>query len=789
MLRRWLGLLALLTGLMVWLPAGAQLRPAWSLLEDAGSEWTLADVQARGAEFRPFVRDLPWRTPGYTRAALWARAELPATERPETLWLVLSMPHVAHAQVWIQTRDGQWQPLAEAGLQVPHAQWPLDTAKVSFEIHPEPGRPLRLLLRETGRTIPAFDASLCRPRECLSADRHTDLFSAILAGNQMLAAFGYLLLFCVWRQAALALMAGAVAAYGLYELSLNGLAFQHLWPDATSWAPRSLVVLMGMGQLLLSLAVATFLGLRRVALPLRVVLITTWLAMGVALAATLWGDYRTLAPLVNSLTGFCGLLTLALTAWARWRRLPMAGWTAMAMGASVVAGLPRYAFVLGWLEYGPVMWWTTPAVLLLSHLILLVALVQRMARLRGAELAAQAQLLEERTARAEQLELQVSLRTVELRDALQDAHEQHEQRSRLLAYIGHDLRAPLAATVSYLRMMGSPGQRDQQLRATVEQSVAYQLALIDELVEFSRGELRELDLVPAPIYLHGLLRELAEQGELLAREHGNTFRAHIATELPAVVMADAKRVRQLLLNLLSNACKFTSGGTVVLSITTGSAPYGWRFEVADDGRGISAEDQQHLFEPFWRAAPQEGEDRLPGSGLGLSVARHIVQAMGGQIDVQSAIGQGSRFVFELPLPPGEAAQVMLPSEGAGQVAAEGLLDLPAGQLALVLDAPLSHADRVAELLFAVNADVRRVDADAPLPAADMLLCDPMLLDAGALARLRAWRQEAPQRRCIALLDRPADPAAAGLFDAEIYKPASVAALRASLLCMAGTPST
>jgi len=784
---RWL---CLVLALLASAPLQAQAQPAWQLLEDPGGRLTLAEAQARIDEFRPHRPTGPLRTPGYTGTALWARLELPTAEPPETqqqaLWLVLTLARIEHAELWVEARDGSWQH-AQAGLLVPHAQWPLDTSSVTFELHPEPGRPLRLMLRESGRTLASFDAQLCRPHDCFADSRFTLLAITVLAGNQMLAAIGYLLLFCLWRQAAFVLMAGSVAAYGLYELSLHGLAFQYLWPQATGWAPRSLVLLMGTAQLLNSLAVAAILPLRRAALALRWALIAVWLAMAGALLVALWGDYRAVAPVVNAITGLCGLLTLLLAGWACWRRLPMAGWTALVMGATMAGALPRYAYVLGWLELGPVMWLTTPTVLLLSHLILLAALVQRMARLRSSELSAQAALLEEREARGRELEQQVEQRTGELRVALHDAGLLHQQRSRLLAYIGHDLRAPLAATVSYLRLLdgnGGRGRRDQQLRASVEQVVAYQLALIDELVEFSRGELHELDLLPAPLYIHGLLHELAEQGELLARGRHNSFQAQIAAELPPVLVADAKRLRQLLLNLLSNAAKFTVNGRIELRVTPGSAPDRWRFEVADNGRGISPEDQAHLFEPFWRALPAAGEERRPGSGLGLSVAQHIVQAMGAQLELHSGIGQGSRFVFELTLPMGRAEEVLLPGDGAGPLddRATGLGDAPQdeGQLALLIDAPLHHADRVAELLFAANHEVRRLEAGAELPAGDLLLLDPALLDAAGLLRLRQWRVEGPARRCIALLDRPPAPGTADLFDASLYKPVSAAALLAEL---------
>lgn len=765
--------------------APAAFHEAWQLLEDLEGTLTLQEVQQRMADFRPHAAAVPLRNPGYTRAALWARLDLPPPTHDETWWLMMTLRRVELAQVWLDAGAGQWRLLAEAGLQVPHRQWPMDSASPIFEVQREAGQPLRLLLRTAGRNGGAFDAVLCRPRECHEDERYIHLAIWVLAGNQMLAAVAYLLMCALWRKGAFALMAAAMAVYGLYELSVHGQAFQYLWPNATDWTQRSLLVLMGMAQLLQSLSVASILPLRQAPRLLQLTLAGVWLALVVALSLAAWGDYRSVAPLINAASGLCALLTLGFTAWAFRRRLPLAGWTGLIMLGSVLGALPRYAYVLGLLKMGPAIPLTTPTVFLLSHLILLGALVKRSAQMRQAELEAQAQLLQERAARGRELEQQVAERTAQLSEALHDASQLHQQRSRLLAYIGHDLRAPLAATVSYLRLLDGRSPRDHQLRASVEQGVAYQLALIDELVEFSRGELHELDLVPAPLYLHGLLRELAEQGELLAGQRHNRFLANIAPELPPVVLADAKRLRQLLLNLLSNAAKFTTEGRIELSVQPAAAPQAWRFEVTDSGCGIGAEDQARVFEPFWRAPPQEGElHGRPGSGLGLAVARHIVEAMGGQLTLHSAPGEGSRFAFELVLPIGRAEDVLLPNEGSGHADAFAT-DLPPGLMALVIDAPLAHADRVVELLFAANADVQRLSPDADLSSAELLLCDPALLEAQALARIRAWRAASGARRCIALLDRPLAPELAELFDAQLYKPVSAAALLAGLLCLPG----
>lgn len=184
----------------------------------------------------------------------------------------------------------------------------------------------------------------------------------------------------------------------------------------------------------------------------------------------------------------------------------------------------------------------------------------------------------------------LNARTASLNAALHDAGAAHADSHRMIAYLGHDLRAPLGTILHYVHLLASSsGLLSRHYQEVIERSVTHQLELIDELMEYTRGELEHLKLSPAPTYLHAFLEELAHQGELLAEQRGNRFKMLIDDNLPAVAAIDAKRLKQVLLNLLSNASKFTESGSIRMRVEVESSPAPLlRFSVADTGLGIPA---------------------------------------------------------------------------------------------------------------------------------------------------------------------------------------------------------
>jgi signal transduction histidine kinase len=181
-------------------------------------------------------------------------------------------------------------------------------------------------------------------------------------------------------------------------------------------------------------------------------------------------------------------------------------------------------------------------------------------------------------------------------------------------------------------------------------SARHLLQLIEEILSYARMEAGREQVRPERTTLRDLLDEVAALTEPLARERGLAFRVQHAdgTEL----VTDVPKVRQILLNLLTNAVKFTEEGEVELGFEEDQDHV--RLLVRDTGPGIDPENQERIFDPFWQVAHPQTR-RTGGTGLGLSVARRLARLMGGDLDVRSAPGQGSTFIVELPrkvgLPP------------------------------------------------------------------------------------------------------------------------------------------
>jgi signal transduction histidine kinase len=234
----------------------------------------------------------------------------------------------------------------------------------------------------------------------------------------------------------------------------------------------------------------------------------------------------------------------------------------------------------------------------------------------------------------------------QLAAAAAGAAGKHEAET--LSYIGHDLRAPLASIVGYTRLLRQTGTPEQaeHLRA-IERSASYQLTLIDEILEFATHELKPLDIQRTPVELAGLLEDVAQQAYILSLQQDNRFELLAETELPARVSTDTRRLQQVLLNLISNAAKFTHGGLIGLTVRAGRQTHDeavLEFTVSDSGPGIDPQLQPSVFEAFVQAEARPGS-----AGLGLYIARSIVKNLGGDLRLESRPGAGSRFSFALPV--------------------------------------------------------------------------------------------------------------------------------------------
>jgi PAS domain S-box-containing protein len=248
------------------------------------------------------------------------------------------------------------------------------------------------------------------------------------------------------------------------------------------------------------------------------------------------------------------------------------------------------------------------------------------------------------------------------REARRAADMANQAKSEFLARMSHELRTPLTGILGYAEILrGDRTLTERQLHGVgvIQQSGQHLLTLINDILDFARIEAGKLELSVTEIPLARFLRVIADIIGVRAEQKQLAFRCDIAADLPLGVLADERRLRQVLLNLLANAVKFTDHGEVSLRVSF-SPPGRLRFEVRDTGVGIGEDRREAIFQPFEQAGDMQ--HRFGGTGLGLAISRQLVRLMGSDIEIESRLGEGSAFWFELDLPVVQAHAATASSE-------------------------------------------------------------------------------------------------------------------------------
>jgi CheY-like chemotaxis protein len=237
-------------------------------------------------------------------------------------------------------------------------------------------------------------------------------------------------------------------------------------------------------------------------------------------------------------------------------------------------------------------------------------------------------------------------------EAAQKASEAaNRAKSEFLANMSHELRTPLNGILGYAQILKqNPTMSPQQQRGLniIQKSGQHLLLLINDILDLAKVEAGKIKLHPQPLNLSKFTSDVCEMMQTRAEAKNLTCSKKIGP-LPQPVLSDEKRLRQVLVNLLGNAIKFTNQGSVTLLVETCPGDNGLtRFQVTDTGVGIAPEHLKTIFDPFEQVGDHIHQER--GTGLGLVISWELVKLMGGTLQVKSELGQGSIFWFDIPLP-------------------------------------------------------------------------------------------------------------------------------------------
>lgn len=749
------------------------LTPYLELHEDASARLDVAAI-SNSAQFQPATT--PLLRPDYTKAALWLKLTLTnTTSLPMTRWLSIQPARLQEVSLFTQ-RDGRWQ-RSDAGSSVPFDKHPLAVLGAVFPLHLAAATSTTVYVRIAGQTSIVIAPTLWEPMAFQQASTGQIIYDCLFLGGLALTALYALLMFATLRERTFLFHSIAMLSYCLFEVSFSGYGLMFFWPRATTWATSS-ILFFGILTAISLLVFIRDLLMTRHRLPRWDRVLKILLAvLPLLLLALPWVSYRTLAP-ISLVIGSLALLAIVVTTLLTMRRhFSAVRFYLLAFSLALIGNIARNLSVYGlihsteWLNY------VRPLYTVIGSLFMLTAVVDNISRAKKSKVKAQQQLLKTYSSYQTKLEQEVAERTADLHAALAETRSANQARSRLLAYISHDLRAPLATIISYVhRLNRDANTQALAYQSTIEHYAQHQLELIDDLVEYARGELDQLELHATPMYLHAWLASVTRQAKLLAAQYGNHFSAVLDAQMPAAVRVDPKRLRQVLLNLLSNAAKFTNAGSIVLRVdleTLAPPQVALTFTVTDTGSGIAQPALERIFEPFERLQSEQ-----QGSGLGLSIARQIVRNMGSELEVDSVPGQGSRFSFRLLLDTAPESEIVLPLHTG-----MGLAHVGQGRRVLVVDDDAASRDYLLEMLAAADFDVvLAADGSAALQQLQRQTCDVVLTDQcmphrDGWALLQQMRRHYPAIPVVLCSATPPQPPAGMVgigaqlhFDASLLKP-------------------
>ncbi|PTQ91105.1 hybrid sensor histidine kinase/response regulator [Agitococcus lubricus] len=624
-------------------------------IEDKSQQLTWQQVATR-QDWQAQTQEKPYF--GYSTSAYWLKVNL-HHHHPQAIdrLLEISYPLLDDIQLYLVQGQSELRQSYQLGDRFAFDQRPIRHRLFLVPLHVEPEKNYTLYIRVVSTSGLQVPLSLWESHRFQEYDHHRQLLLGVLYGAFLImAAYNFFIWLSV-REKSYLIYVAFVMVYTLLLTTVDGLTFQYLWPTLTIWNNKAIVIILALALFLSMLFSRYFLHTQRFNPRIDRLLIAYMLLMILIAGLACVMPYRQMIIITIVLSAGVALL-LITTGILNWRagnraaRFFVCAWLFLAAmvllyDLSQLHLIPKTTLTNIALQIGE----------LCEVLLLSFALADRINLSRQQEQQAQLLLMnEERRANAEreqhlQTKLKAQEEEIKAKQAIYQAQSESRAKSLFLATMSHEIRTPMNGVLGMTELLQNTEltPQQQQYLQVIHSSGSALLNIINDILDYSKIEAGKMDIELIDMDLDKLLLECASIFSLTAEQKQLEFLASIEPQTPLFIKSDPTRLRQVLLNLLSNAFKFTHRGCISLRVHAEENQQQAElcFEVSDTGIGMTEEQQTRLFTAFHQADASTTR-QFGGTGLGLSISKRLIDLMQGHMTVQSQIGQGTLFSVRIP---------------------------------------------------------------------------------------------------------------------------------------------
>ncbi|CAN5436623.1 hypothetical protein BH11PSE11_BH11PSE11_22880 [soil metagenome] len=668
------------------------LTPYWTALEDPTRQLTIDEVSAAGAAARfvvPEKKQTDSLNFGLRSSAIWLRVTIDNTTNAQTdRWLEIAYPHHEVVELFVpysvaptvsskQPGATGFRKLATGNAR-PFAERPIPHRHFVFPLHLPARSSGTYYLRIQSQSSIDIPGRLWEPTAFRIHMLYEYMGQALYFG--MLLALGVynLLLFVSLRRLSYLYYSFFTLTSALSLAAFSGIAFQFLWPAEPGWTKISTMVAFAANGVALLLFESRLLDTKRTVPWLHRVM-QLFIVLNVLQIAGFFWSFGDMIKIGIALDAGYMLLALIVAIACLVRGQRSARFFLFAFSCLVAAAVMTALRSVGLLPTNVITTYGMQIGSALEMILLSLALADRFHQIREEKEAAQQQLVNTLKESERVLERRVTERTTELSHANQElvehqhalkaakevAEEASRMKSAFLANMSHEIRTPMNAVIgmAYLALRTELSVKQRDYVQKIHRAAISLLGIINDILDFSKIEAGKFDLERANFSLQDVLDNVSTVTSYKAEEKRLRYFFEVAPDVPPHLVGDSLRLGQVLINLASNAIKFTSDGEVTLRCrrvhadsnstdASNADTVELQFEVADTGIGMTPQQQAKLFEAFMQADGSTTR-KYGGTGLGLAISKYLVEMMGGRMTVESEPGKGSVFAFTVRFGIGE----------------------------------------------------------------------------------------------------------------------------------------